>query len=77
MDKQIKGEQTMKLEEGLKIMERFTAYALSMGFGGGLIHMAVNSISVPSWYWGVFGAIATWAGIPIAFNGIKVLKRSL
>lgn len=67
----------MPLENGLKIMERFTAYALTMGFGGGLIHMAMNSSGVPGWYWAVFGSVATWAGVPIVFNGAKTIAKAL
>jgi hypothetical protein len=67
----------MPLNDLLKIMERFTAYSLTMAFVGGLIHMAMNSIGVPAWYWGVFGSVATWAGVPIVFNGAKTIAKAL
>jgi hypothetical protein len=63
------------MDDKLKILERFTAYALSIGLVGGLVHMAMNSISVPTWYWGVLTAVASWAGIPAVFNGVKALKK--
>ena len=63
------------MKDWVEVSAKLFNYLLALWWNGILGYLVVSGQEIAPWFWVVYGAIMAAVGIPVAYSGVKILKR--